>query len=188
MISATPEKRVSRTRCSLIDMASENKTRHNERCGTKQKTRTVSIFLPPIELVVDRQRHAFLEPAFRVRRPTSDRSSSATKENPTSDEEDGPDDEPAHLQAQRHVEVLRHVLLAPYLLLPVGRVDERGVLDRLPSQESAKPAGKASARAVKARRRRTRCVRRTARLRRWRTLNADVNMDVRHEVDRGTHS
>jgi hypothetical protein len=67
----------------------------NEGHTTHALITPICIFLPPIQLVVDRERYSLFEPAFGVRRP--------------------PDDIPLPEKPQRHIEILADIILAPYL-------------------------------------------------------------------------
>lgn len=80
----------------------------------------VRVFLPPVELVVDRERDTLLEAAEGVRRPADDVAAETH----------------GHVVGCRSLRSLRiRERLGPDLLELVGGVDEGGVLDGLPAEE-----------------------------------------------------
>ena len=76
---------------------------------------TVGVLLPPVQLIVDGERHSLLEATLRVRRPA--------------------DNVATHLQTKRHIEVFGHVRLGPDLLLTICGIHERSILQCFPAKE-----------------------------------------------------
>ena len=77
---------------------------------------TICVFLPAIEFVINGKRNTLLKATFRVRCPSNDVT--------------------AHLEPHSHIEILGNMRLGPNFLLAVT-INECGVLDGLPSQETA---------------------------------------------------
>lgn len=77
---------------------------------------TIGVFLPAVELIVDRKGYTLLETAVRVGCPSNDVST--------------------QLEAQGHVEIFGDIRFGPYLLHAIGFVDERRVLNSSPPEES----------------------------------------------------
>ena len=89
---------------------------HIDTSNTAETTMlTIGVLLPPVQLIVDGERHSLLEATLRVRRPA--------------------DNVATHLQTKRHIKVFRHVRLGPDLLLAICRVDERSILQCFPAKE-----------------------------------------------------
>lgn len=77
--------------------------------------RTIRVFLPSVQFIVNGERDTLLEGTVGVSGPA--------------------DDVALHLQAERHIEVFGHVRLGPNFLQAVRRVDEGRILKRSPAKE-----------------------------------------------------
>ena len=82
----------------------------------QQLRASVRVLLPPVQLVVGRKRDTLFEFALGVRGPA--------------------DDVTLLLQPHSHVEILRDIVLRPNLLLPIGGIYERRVLNGRPPEET----------------------------------------------------
>jgi len=95
---------------------------HHQRQETdhiKRRIPTISILLPPCQLINDGQTHTFLESSIRVCSPAQC--------------------VPVEQQPQRKVKVLRDVSFGPLFCLSISWVDERRILHGGPAQERIVP-------------------------------------------------
>ena len=98
----------------------------------------ICILLPSIQFIIHTERYTFFEASLGVSGPAGYQESSETRIKTAKEWENGPDDVTFQDKTQCHIKILGNVRFRPDLFLPISWINEDGVLDRFPSQETTR--------------------------------------------------
>ena len=139
-VKQEPVDRVSKSRVKKEHQKTVSTFQHSHRNDNSLIT-PIRILLPSIQFIIHAERYTFFEASLGVSGPAGYQDKFRDKNKDGKERErdkNGPDDVTFQDKTQCHIKILGNVRFRPDLFLPISWINEDGVLDRFPSQETTR--------------------------------------------------